>query len=208
MGIEMAAEKAVVHAAAVGRVADERVGDAVHVAADLVHASRVGLHQDEGVAGRRVAGMHGDRQLRPGQGFKARGAGAQDVGAVTFRRAQGAVDDAAVGGPAPHDGQVLLRDTAFGEGFGEGAGRVFVFGEEKHARRGPVEAMGCEEALPRRALGAGNGGIPLRVQGRGVGQEAGGFVDGEEPAVVVDDFKGLGIALFHSLFTMRRAPRL
>ena len=122
-GAEEAREGAVERALAVRRVAEDRVGDVLEVAADLVLPAGVGIELDERDA-RGVVMLRAYRHLGATQApvvgarLQARRVGVADVFAV-LQPPQGMVDRAGGLRPAADDREVALLDRARLEGLAQ-----------------------------------------------------------------------------------------
>ncbi len=179
-------EEAVERAFSVVGVADERVVDVLHVAADLVETAcqRVGF--DKGGAahvGREVGSGFGGHEVagaEPGHGG--------DAGAV-LAAGDRVIDGAFVRGEAAHEGQVGLLDGASLEVALEEGGDLGAAREQEDAARGAVQAVDGRDALAERLAGQIDGGHGV-VAPAAVHEKAGGLREDGERVVGVEEEQG------------------
>ena len=186
---------------AVKRVADHRMSKGRKMNADLVCAAGVKLHFEE------RGGIDTGQDVPVGAGFASV---TEDDAAVSSHAgaALGVASDGQVDGAATflhlavHEGDVGFLDLALAEAFAESGVSGVIFGDEDDAGGVFVEAMhdaGAKSvATLRQSLTPTKEGVDecaVRGTGTGVYGHAGGFVDGNDVGVFVEDVDGNGFGL-------------
>ncbi len=185
-------EQAVVPPLAVGGVADDGVGDVLHVAAQLVPAAGQRLQFDQGIAAAGVA-VHAVGQFHGGQPAVAgvRGLGGiagGDAGMFVGHARQGVVDVARFRRVAAHDGEVAFADFAAFELLGEHAADFTIQRKQQHAGSAfvePVHRIYLTADLVAQDLQRETGFVA--IEHAAMHQQPGRFVNGDEAVVAVND---------------------
>jgi hypothetical protein len=175
-----------------GGVADDRVGQVLQMAPDLVAAAGHGAGLDQtgshGVEVRIDRARHGQSGQRD-EGSPGRlrwGVGWRIVGA------QGMVDGARPGQPTPCHGQVGLVHSALGKSLTQASGGFTVQGHQQHAAGAAVQPVHRPDRLAELvAQGLQHEARGVRIQARAVHQPAGGFVDRHQMRVAPKNGQGL-----------------
>lgn len=184
-------EVVVVPGAAVIGVADDGVGDVLHMPTQLVLAAGERVQGHKAVAaGGKAFDLY--RQLRGSQAGVASLGIAQGLGLVLEALvhsvlAQGVVDQPVFRGPAPHHGLIGLVHGVGHHGLAEQTGGVRVAGEQQQTRCRPVQTMRRVDVFATVQLAGvlqGKFGF-VPVDGAAVHQQTGRLVHGQQPVVPV-----------------------
>ena len=179
---------------AVGGVADQRVGDVLAVAADLVAPALQRFQGQQGHAGGLKTRLGGDGPVQALHGLPVRlrrQMRLASAGLLGVAR-QRVVDQAAVAfWPAAHQAQIALVDLIVTEPGGQLGGGLRAVAEQQHAAGALVQSVRGAEAQAELGLGARQHGVGLvRVQLARVHQQARRFVDGDPALALVQQAQG------------------
>ena len=188
-------EEAVVDSLAPGGVADDGVGDVLQVAAQLMLAAGRRGEAHQRVARGRVAvdglgQFDGGEATVSGDGVQrfGRAVGAELAAVVIEPARQRMVDDTGFGRPAAHHGEVALVHLVALKLPADLARAGGVEGEQQHARGALVEPVQRMHAPPDLVAQQLHGKARfVAVDVAAMDQQAGGFVDGDEAVVAVED---------------------
>lgn len=193
MASEVLAEKPVMGTGAVAGVADDGVTEMAHVAAELMAAAGSGMEPDQRIAGGRVS-VDGEGEFDRGQPFEV-----GDGLVIRGRRLTGdasildllqrVIDCSGFVDIAADHREIGFSYLARLKQLGRRAGGFGIQCKEKNAGGGPVQAVDgvnpltdpVPDHLESEAGIAGGDGAP-------VDEKTGGFMDGHEMVVAVEEF--------------------
>jgi len=190
--VEGVAEHAVVTAVAVSGVADNRMENVLHVAAELAAATGLRLQFEQGIAAGRIAADR-DGQLNLGQAAEEGDGGLGlafgiERGKAVFFLVKGVIDCFLLRRDAAHHGEIGFLHLARLEQDGQLLGDLAAQGEQQHAGGRFVEAMhGVDPTtdLITHQLQGETGFVT--VNGAAMHQQSGRFVHGHQVVVAIED---------------------